>query len=41
MWGGTSPEYGDLPDSWNTYKKIFLARKGDTANALLPENKYA
>jgi hypothetical protein len=37
MWGGTSPEYGDLPDSWDTYKKIFLARKGDTANAPIKE----
>ena len=33
MWGGTSPEYGDLPDSWDTYKKIFLARKREKENA--------
>jgi hypothetical protein len=37
MWGGVSPEYGDLPDSWDTYTKIFLARKGDTANAPIKE----
>ena len=24
MWGWTSPEYGDLPDGWDTYKKIFF-----------------
>ncbi|MFW6101946.1 MAG: capsule assembly Wzi family protein [Bacteroidota bacterium] len=37
MWGGTSPEYGDLPDSWDAYKKIFVAEKGEEENAPIEE----
>lgn len=33
MWGGVSPVYGQLPDGWNAYKKIFMAEKGDKENA--------
>ena len=26
IWGGTSPEHGNLPNGWDTYKKIFFTR---------------
>ena len=37
MWGGVSPEYGQIPDGWNAYKKIFLAEKGAEEDAPVNE----
>jgi len=33
MWGGFSPEYGQITDGWNAYKKIFIAENGDEESA--------
>lgn len=34
MWGGTSPDYGKLPDDWNAYKSVLLGRMQDDMGPL-------
>ena len=36
MWGGVSPNYGQIPDDLEAYKKIFFSEKGDESS-LAPE----